>query len=107
MVTSRRRSSRTCRRDDERAGAVDVGVAGEDVAGDRLLRAGSAVGAASSGSLTTSAVLPTARFAPLNVSSSATGLSLTQVTVIDTVAPEPPFNEYVNVSGVVPGGSLQ
>ena len=49
-------------------------------------------GAPSSGSLTTSAVLPTAPLAPLNVSSSATGASLTQVTVIDTVAVEPPLS---------------
>ena len=70
----------------KRAGAVDVGVAGEDVAGDRLLRAGDASGAPSVGSLPTSAVLPTAAPAPLNVSSSATGASLTHVTVIETVA---------------------
>ena len=61
-------------------------------------------GAASSGSFTTSAVFP---IAPANVSSSATGASLTQVTVIDTVAVEPPLSVYVNVSGVVPGGALQ
>ncbi len=34
------------------------------------------------------------------------GLSL-QVTVTDTVAVEPPLSVYVNMSGVVPGGSLQ
>ena len=49
------------------------------------------VGGPSVGSLTTRAVLPTALLAPLNVSSSATGASLTQVTVTETVAVEPPL----------------
>ena len=48
-------------------------------------------GAPSSGSLTTRRVLPIALLAPLKVSSSATGASLTQVTVTDTVAVEPPL----------------
>jgi hypothetical protein len=61
----------------------------------------------SSGSSTWSVVFPCAESFPLKVSSSATGASLTQVTVIDTEAVEPPFSVYVNVSGVVPGGSLQ
>ena len=38
---------------------------------------------------------------------STTGASLTHVTVIDTVAIEPPVSVYVNVSGDVPGGLLQ
>jgi hypothetical protein len=37
-------------------------------------------------------VLPCALSLPLNVSSSAIGLSFTQVTVIDTVAFEPPLS---------------
>jgi hypothetical protein len=44
------------------------------------------------GSSTWSVVLPWALSLPLNVSSSATGASLTQVTVIETVALEPPFS---------------
>ena len=52
-------------------------------------------------------MFPIAPLAPLNVSSSATGASLTQVTVIETVAVEPPLSVYVKVSGVVPGGLLQ
>ena len=76
--------------DDQRAGAVDVGVAVEQVAGDRLVRPVT-VGAPSVGSLTTNVVLPTALLAPLKVSLSATGGSLTQVTVTDTVAVDPPL----------------
>ena len=64
-------------------------------------------GAPSSGSLTTRLVLPIAPLAPSNVSSSATGASLTHVTVTDTVALEPPLSVYVNVLSVVPGGVLQ
>ena len=42
------------------------------------------------------------------LSLTATGGSSTQVTVIETVAVEPPgVSVYVNVSGVVPGGLLQ
>ena len=40
-------------------------------------------------------------------SATAVGASSTHVTVIETVAVEPPFSVYVNVSGLVPGGSLQ
>ena len=64
-------------------------------------------GAPSPGALTTRLVLPIAPFSPLNVSSSATGASLTHVTVTDTVAVEPPLSVYVNVLSVVPGGVLQ
>jgi hypothetical protein len=66
-----------------------------------------ALGAPSVASLTTSVVLPIAPFAPLKLSAPATGASFTQVTVIDTVAVEPPLSVYVKVSFVVPGGSLQ
>ncbi len=41
------------------------------------------------------------------LSSTAVGGSSTHVTVTDTVAVEPPLSVYANVSGVVPGGSLQ
>ena len=41
------------------------------------------------------------------VSSTAVGASSPHVTVTETVAVEPPLSVYVNVSGVVPGGSLQ
>ena len=52
-------------------------------------------------------MLPIAPSAPVNVSSSATGASLTHVTVTETVALEPPLSVYVNVLSVVPGGLLQ
>ena len=80
---------------------VEVGVTGEDVRADRLVRAvgdrqvsvGSGVaGAPSVGSLPTRLVLPTALSVPVNVSSSATGASFTQVTVIETVAESPPLS---------------
>ncbi len=48
-------------------------------------------GAPSVGSLPTRVVLPTALSVELKVSSSATGASLTQVTVICTVAEDPPL----------------
>ena len=38
---------------------------------------------------------------------STTGASDEHVTVTETVAIEPPFSVYVNVSGAVPGGLLQ
>ena len=46
--------------------------------------------------------------ATIAASLTATGGSSEHVTVIDTVAVEPPgVSVYVNVSGVVPGGLLQ
>ena len=50
------------------------------------------LGAASVGSLITRAVLPIAALAPVKVKSAATGGSLTQVTVTETVAVEPPLS---------------
>ena len=54
-----------------------------------VLCSAATVGAPSVGSSTTNTVLP---MAPVNESSPATGGSLTQVTVTDTVAVDPPLS---------------
>ena len=51
-----------------------------------------AAGGPSPAASTTSAVLPTADFAASRVSLTAAGTSLTQVTVIETVAVDPPLS---------------
>src|ERR1700710_348016 len=55
----------------------------------------------------TSTALAPESSATVAASATATGGSSMHVTVTDTVATEPPFSVYVNVSGVVPGGLLQ
>jgi hypothetical protein len=55
----------------------------------------------------TSSVVAAVSSVRVSVSSVATGESSTQLTVTDTVAVEPPFSVYVNVSAVPPGWLLQ
>ena len=68
-----------------------ISLCGRSVTGAVSVGSG-VVGRPSDGSLTFRVVLPTALLAPLNVSSSATGASLTHVTVTETVAVEPPLS---------------
>ena len=59
-------------------------------------------------SLASTSIAPAPESSPtVALSSTAVGGSSVQLTVTDTVAVEPPLSVYVNVSGGVPGESLQ